>query len=137
MWQCRPHALKHREHVRAERVLQLFRADIVNAVLGMLFGDIIYEDIQTAELLHHCCHYFPARSFSRKISRQRQCSTPCCLDRLARLTCILTLLKERDRHIRALLRECDRDGAPDSAVSTRHQRHLALKLSAPSVTFHE
>ena len=129
-------SVEHREDVGPERALQLFRADVLQAILRVLLAGIVDQEVEPAERLDRSGHGFAAENLLTDIARDREAAPALLLDqRLGRLG-VRVLVEIDDGDVRPLLGEPDRDRATDAAVTAGDQGGLTLELAGAPVVPH-
>src|SRR4051812_10654767 len=117
-----------RENVGAERLLQLFCTYVLDALLGVLFGGVIHQYVKAAKLAHRAGDRVAADVLVADIARDREEAPSRLFDEPACLLGIAVLVEVDDRYVSSFFGEGDGYSAPDAAVSTCDEGHLAFEL---------
>ena len=121
------------EDVRAEGAFELFGGDVFDAVLRVLLGGVVHENVEAAELFHGLVDNATADLFVADIARQQDAFSAMLLDALPRLLRIAIFLEIVDRHVGAFLGEGDRHRTADAAVAAGDERDLAVEFTAAAM----
>src|SRR5437588_12069629 len=91
---------EHREDVRPESALELLRADVFDALLRMLLGGVVDEDVEFAELVRHLVDDFVAMLLVPDVAGDSNALALLGFDKPTRFLGILFLLEIRNRDVR-------------------------------------
>jgi len=111
----RPSAPQHAVQVRPEDPVELLGGQRLDAVAVLLVSGVEYQDVEAAELLDRGLHDARGEVLVANVSRQGEPPVAGLLDQGYGVVRVDLLLGEvGDRHVGALPREGDGDGASDA-----------------------
>src|SRR6266480_2822043 len=96
----------------------------------MLFGRVIYQDVDFAELLLRLLDSFSTELFLADIPRDQQTFTALLLYQAPGLVCVLVLFEIDNRNVCTFLRKGNRDRAPDSPIAASNECELIPQFAA-------
>src|SRR6266480_1280609 len=101
----------------------------------MLFGRVIYQDVDFAELLLRLLDSFSTELFLADIPRDQQTFTALLLYQAPGLVCVLVLFEIDNRNVCTFLRKGNRDRAPDSTIAASNECELISQFAAAQMFF--
>src|SRR5690606_35350016 len=129
VWQRRLGHLEHAEDVGAEGLFPLLLGDVLEALLRVLLGGVVDQDVEPAERGYRLIDHLAADILVGHVAGEGQAAAPLLLYHAACFVGILILIQIEDHHIGALACEQHRHRAADAAVAARDDRHLVLQLA--------
>src|SRR5918995_1794391 len=125
-----------RVDVGAERSVPLVVVDVGESVLRLLIGDVVHQDVESAELLDGASDHLTAMGGFAQVARKQDGPPAGLLDQLGRVAGIVILGEVRDRDVGPFLGEGDGDGPADARVPAGHQRPPAVEQPTAEVVGH-
>jgi hypothetical protein len=132
----RHHRLRHekeREDISAKRSLQLSLGNFRYAFLRMLFGGVVYEDIDLPKFLHRPFYRRLTNFFSPDIAGNQQTFATHIFHQLFGFLRVFVFFQINDRDISAFFREKNRHRTANAAVAPRDNRDSIPKFAASLV----
>src|SRR6267142_926833 len=120
------HHEKERENVCPKCPFELLFGNSFNRILRVLFGRIVYKDVQPAERLYSLSDSFSTKLFLADVTFNQKAFTSVFSHQTPGFVSIRPFLEINDRNIRAFLGERDSDRAANTAVAACNDRYLAL-----------
>src|SRR5690606_28696491 len=117
------------EYVGAERALDLRRLYGGEIRIVMLFGGVVHQDIQRAELFDHVLNRPVAKGLVGNVALDQKMVAAFCRDQSCGFGRVGVFGPEDDREISPFLRESHGNGAANSAVPAGNESNLALELA--------
>ena len=103
--------------------------DLADVLLRMLFGGVVDQDVQTAQLLHRLRDHFLADALVADVARQQQAFPAFLFDLALRFLRVLVFVEVTDGNVRAFFCEENCDGAANAAVPAGDQGDLAFQFA--------
>src|SRR5207249_9796518 len=101
----------------------------------MLFGGVIHQDVDFAELLLRLLDSFSTKLFLADIPRDQQTFTALLLYQAFGLVCVLALFEIDNRNVCTCFREGNRDRAADSTIAASDECELISQFAAARMFF--
>src|SRR5438874_12253980 len=101
----------------------------------MLFGGVIHQNVDFAELLLRLIDSFSTELFLADIACDQQTFAALFLYQAPGLLCVLVLFEVHNRNIRAFFRKGYCDCAADPAVTASDDRHSVSQFSTTAMFF--
>src|SRR5438067_114353 len=101
----------------------------------MLFGRIVHQDVDLAELLHCLLDGFSTELSLADITCDQQAFLALFLYQVPGLICVFVLFEIDNRNIRTLFCKGDRDCTTNSAIATSDERYSASQFSTTTMFF--
>ena len=127
--------LEHAEDIGAEGLLPLLFADVFQAFLRMLFGRVIDQNVELAELGPRLVDNLAADFAIGHIAGEGQALAALLFDHAAGFVSVLVLIEIENRHIGAFASEQHRHRAANTAVAAGDDCNLALQFAGRLVVF--
>jgi hypothetical protein len=115
--QCSFRHVEAREYIRAESALELLTGNPVEALLWVLFGGVVDQDVEPAELRHGVVYGLPAEALIAHVSRQRRAASALFFHEGSGLLRIAVFIEVYHSHIGSFLGESDQI-PPDLVVDS-------------------
>jgi hypothetical protein len=131
--QCSVRHVEAREYIRAESALELLTGNPVEALLWVLFGGVVDQDVEPAELRHDVVYGLPAEALIAHVSRQRQAASALFFHEGSGLLRVAVFIEVYHSHIGPFLGESDSHGAPDPTVPSGDEGDFVLQLATAPV----
>jgi len=122
--------------VRPERPVDLLGRDGGEVLRRRLGAGVVDDDVQAAELAYGALHGLGAVFLVGQVAGDEQAVTPGVPYELRSVPGVVVFAEVRDRDVRALLRECRADRAPDPGVPAGDQGPFSVQQPAPAVAAH-
>src|SRR6266496_5835859 len=101
----------------------------------MLFGRVVDQNIDLAELLHGLFDSFSTELFLADVTCDQQTFAPFFFHPTLGFIRVLVLFKVHDRNVRILFCKGNRDCTADSAVAAGDERHFISQFSTTAMFF--
>ena len=111
--------VKVRKYIGSKGLFQLPACNVSNVVLGMLFGSVVHEDVETPQLLNRSCHHLFTRFFVADVAGQKQAFAAFLFDLAPCFFGILVFVEVTDGNVRSLFGEKNGDGSTCAAFACR------------------
>jgi hypothetical protein len=95
----------------------------------VLLSGVVHQAVEAPKLVYSLLHYFAAMGFVADVAWEQDALTTLCFYLLLRLGGIAMLVEVRDGYVGSLFGEGYRDCAPDTAVTSCDEGHLASELA--------
>src|SRR5688572_21260254 len=136
MRQGRPAKIEERKDVGAKCLFQLLRTKVSETLLGMLFGGVVHQYVQLAELLNGLANDCLTECLIANVTRHGMASCIRGFDKIHCATSVFVLIQIHDNNVSPFFGKSDSDSFPDSAVASSHYGNLALQLASTFVCRH-
>ncbi|MCY1514640.1 hypothetical protein D9M68_491890 [compost metagenome] len=133
MRQHRARQVEHGKDVGAEGGLDLAFPDVFQRLPGMLLGRVVDQDIELAVLLHRLARHPFGVAAVGKVACDRKAFAPRRFDQFDGFASVGMLVEIGNGNVGALAREGHGNGAANTAVAARDQRHAPLQAAAADV----
>src|SRR5204863_8597068 len=101
----------------------------------MLFGRVVDQNIDLAELLHGLFHSFSTEPFLADITCDQQASAPCFYHQTLGFIRVLVLFKVQNRNVRIFFCKGTSNCAADPAVAASNDRYFISQFSSTAMCF--
>src|SRR6266567_4736507 len=101
----------------------------------MLFGRVVYQDVDLAELLHGLLDSFSTELFLADITCDQQTFAPVFFHQTPGFIRVLVLFEIDNRNVRTFFRKGNRNRAANPAVPASNERHFVSQFSTAAMLF--
>ncbi len=125
--------VEHGEDVGAEGAFKLFGGDVGDGILGVLFGGVVDEDVEAAELLDGVFDGFAAERFVAYVAGDEVATPAFVFDEAFGFFGVFVFVEVEEGDVAAFYGEGEGDGTSDAAVSAGDESDFVLEASGALV----